>query len=219
MPSLTTPSTQDRPLRADAQRNRRRVLEAAEAVFSRSGTSATIEEVARAAGVGVGTVCRHFPTKQALLDEVLNESYRELLASLDLALEAEDAAAAFDWYVHRLAAQQARRRALAEHMAAELVLSLDPDLKEEVRAKTGRVLERAQAAGSIRDDISPADTSMLFACIAQVTSLFAGNLTVRDRYVAVMLDGLRPNPTTPLSGEPLKFEDLDHLNEARGRPR
>ncbi|HEY6533905.1 MAG TPA: TetR/AcrR family transcriptional regulator [Acidimicrobiales bacterium] len=195
------------------------MLEAAETVFSRNGNGATIEDVAREAGVGVGTVCRHFPTKQALLDEVLNESYRELLVALDAALGAEEPAAAFDWYVHQLAAQQAKRRALAEQMASELVMTIDEALKREVRTKTAQVLERAQAAGAIRDDISPADTSMLFAGIAQITAVVGGDQPVRDRYVAVMLDGLRPAAATPLPGKPLRFGDLDRLKARQGRSR
>jgi AcrR family transcriptional regulator len=211
MPPPRTSVTEDRPQRADAQRNRRRVLAAAEAVFSRAGTGATIEDVAREAGVGVGTVCRHFPTKQALLDEVLNESYRELIVALDAAIGAEDPAAAFDWYVHQLARHQAKRRALAEQMASEVVMNIDEDLKRAARQKTGELVERAQAAGAVRTDISPADTSMLFAGIAQITAIVGGDETMRDRYVAVILDGLRPSAANPLPGRPLRYRDLDTL--------
>jgi len=211
MPPPRTSVTEDRPLRADAQRNRRRVLEAAEAVFSRAGNGATIEDVAKEAGVGVGTVCRHFPTKQALLDEVLNESYRELIVALDAAIGAEEAAAAFDWYVHQLASFQARRRALAEQMASELVMTIDDNLKQEVREKTDELVKRAQDAGALRDDISSADTSMLFAGIAQITAIVGGDRAVRDRYVAVILDGLRPSAANPLPGRPLRYGDLDAL--------
>jgi AcrR family transcriptional regulator len=218
MPRRTS-ATQERPQRADAQRNRRRVLDAAEAVFSQAGTSATIEDVAREAGLGVGTVCRHFPTKQALLDEVLDEGYRGLIVALDAALEAEEPAAAFDWYVHQLAGHQATRRALAEQMALELVMTIDPDLQREVRAKTAALLERAQAAGAIRTDISPADTSMLFAGIAQITAIVGGDKNVRDRYVAVVLDGLRPAAAGPLPGKPLGYADLDRLKARRKRSR
>jgi AcrR family transcriptional regulator len=218
MPRRTS-ATQERPQRADAQRNRRRVLDAAEAVFSQAGTSATIEDVAREAGLGVGTVCRHFPTKQALLDEVLDEGYRGLIVALDAALDAEEPAAAFDWYVHQLAGHQAKRRALAEQMASELVMTIDPDLQRDVRAKTAALLERAQAAGAIRTDISPADTSMLFAGIAQITAIVGGDKNLRDRYVAVILDGLRPAAAGPLPGKPLGYGDLDRLKARQQRSR
>jgi AcrR family transcriptional regulator len=219
MPPPRSSVTEDRPLRADAQRNRRRVLEAAEAVFSRTGTGATIEDVAKEAGVGVGTVCRHFATKQALLDEVLNEGYRELIVALDAAIGAEEPAAAFDWYVHQLAGHQAKRRALAEQMASELVMTIDEDLKQEVRRKTDELVTRAQAAGAVRTDISSADTSMLFAGIAQITAIVGGDRAVRDRYVAVILDGLRPSAANPLPGRPLRYGDLDKLKQRLGDSR
>jgi AcrR family transcriptional regulator len=179
------------------------------------GNSATIEDVAKQAGVGVGTVCRHFPTKQALLDEVLDEGYRELIASADAALASTDPTGAFDEYVHQLAAHQARRRVLAEQMASELTLNVAADLKSALRKRTAILLERAQTVGAIRADISPADTSMLFAGIAQITAIVGGDQTLRDRYVAVMLDGLRPAAATPLPGKPLRYRDLDRLKDRR----
>jgi AcrR family transcriptional regulator len=218
-PSATTATTgTDRPRRADAQRNRRRVLDAAEHLFAESGNGATIEDIAKRAGVGVGTVCRHFPTKQALLDEVLVEGYRELVADAEQALDSAEPAGAFDQFVHRLAAHQARRRALAEQMATELELPpAAVELKSAMRANITQLVERAQAAGAIRGDISPADTSMLFAGIAQITAVAGGDPALRDRYVAVMLDGLRPAAASDLPGRPLEYADIDRLLARRGR--
>jgi AcrR family transcriptional regulator len=208
----------ERPLRADAQRNRRRVLDAAEALFGEAGNGATIEDIAKRAGVGVGTVCRHFPTKQALLDEVLTDSYRELVADADEALASDEPAVAFDRFVHQLAGHQARRRMLAEQMATELELPpAAVELKQAMRGAITELLERAQAAGAVRADISPADTSMLFAGIAQITAVAGGDADVRDRYVAVMLDGLRPVAATALPGRPMQYRDIDALLERRAR--
>ena len=202
----------DRPQRADAQRNRQRVLDAAEELFADAGNGATIEDIAKRAGVGVGTVCRHFPTKQALIDEVLTESFRELVADADEALAAAEPADAFERFVHQLAGHQARRRMLAEQMATELELPpAAVELKSSMRANITELLRRAQAAGAIRDDISPADTAMLFAGIAQITAIAGGDAAVRDRYVSVMLDGLRPAAATPLPGRPLQYRDVDRL--------
>ena len=192
---MTTPVTKkpERPQRADAQRNRALVLGAAEDLFAEAGNGATIEDIAKRAGVGVGTVCRHFPTKQALLDEVLTESFRELVADADEALASDEPAVAFERFVHRLAAQQARRRMLAESMATELELPpAAVELKSAMRGAITELLGRAQAAGAVRDDISPADTALLFAGVAQVTAVTGADAALRDRYVAVMLDGLRP---------------------------
>lgn len=211
---MPTPTTKisERPQRADAQRNRARVLDAAEELFAESGNGATIEDIAKRAGVGVGTVCRHFPTKQALLDEVLTQSFRELLADADQALASDEPAVAFEQFVHRLALHQARRRMLAEQMATELELPpAAVELKAGMRGAITELLGRAQAAGAIRDDISPADTSLLFAGIAQITAIAGGDPEVRDRYVAVMLDGLRPAAATSLPGQPMGYGDIDEL--------
>jgi AcrR family transcriptional regulator len=217
MPTPTTRSS-ERPQRADAQRNRARVLDAAEELFAESGNGATIEDIAKRAGVGVGTVCRHFPTKQALLDEVLTQSFRELVADADEALDSDEPAVAFERFVHRLAAQQARRRMLAEQMATELELPpAAVELRNAMRAAITELLGRAQAAGAIRDDISPADTAMLFAGIAQITAVAGGDPAVRDRYVAVMLDGLRPSAATPLPGQPMQYGDVDKILQKRAR--
>jgi AcrR family transcriptional regulator len=215
MPTTSTKSS-ERPQRADAQRNRRRVLDAAEQLFAESGNGATIEDIAKQAGVGVGTVCRHFPTKQALLDEVLTESFRELLGDADEALASEEPAAASEQFVHRLAAHQARRRVLAQQMAAELELPpAAVELKAAMRRSITELLERAQSAGAVRTDISPADTALLFAGVAQITAVTGADAALRDRYVAVMLDGLRPSAATPLPGKPLQYTDLDALMQRR----
>ena len=177
MPPRRTTVTEDRPLRADAQRNRRRVLDAAEAVFAEAGNGATIEDVAKRAGVGVGTVCRHFPTKQALLDEVLTESFRELLvdarrcARRRTSRPPPSSGSSTNWPAH-----QAKRRALAEQMASELAAA------HRRRTSSGRSAPRPPSCSSgprppapIRADISPADTSMLFAGIAQITAIVGGD--------------------------------------------
>src|SRR3954464_4059086 len=110
------------PRRADAVRNRERVLAAAEAVFAASGLKAPVEEVARRAGVGVGTVCRNFPTKQALVEAVLTSMYESLLGRARDALGHPDPGAAFEHFFVALPEFQARHRALGEQMAKELEL-------------------------------------------------------------------------------------------------
>src|SRR5712664_2732243 len=86
----------DGPRRADARRNRERVLAAAEAVFAESGVKTPVEEVARRAGVGVGTVCRNFPTKQALIEAVVGAMYESLIQEVEVARADPDPARAFE---------------------------------------------------------------------------------------------------------------------------
>src|SRR3954451_12217119 len=110
----------DRQQRADARRNRARVLTAASDVLAESGLRAPVEEIARRAGVGVGTVCRNFPTKQALVEAVLGALYEALLDDALDALDNPDPGEAFVVFVAKLSAFQAEHRALAEQMADRL---------------------------------------------------------------------------------------------------
>jgi AcrR family transcriptional regulator len=204
-------------MRADARRNRERVLVAAEAVFSELGLRAQIEEVARRAGVGVGTVCRHFPTKQALIEAVLEAMYASLAREAQEALSRPDPGVAFRTFFTSLSEFQARHRALAEQMASEIdrPASTQP-LRNALRASITELVTRAQDAGAIRADIGPADVAMLFSGVAHATAL-AGDLepALRARYVAIILDGLRPLDASRLPGEPLDFAELERLKRQR----
>jgi AcrR family transcriptional regulator len=199
-----------RPLRADAQRNRQRVLDEAERLFVAAGPSVRIEDVAAAAEVGVGTVCRHFPTKEDLLAAVQERMYELLVRDAEAALDDPDPVGSFATFAHRLADVQARRRAIT--MTAEGPPPVTSELRRRVRAAVGDVLRRAQAAGGVRDDVSAADVLLLFAGIAHVTTV-AESLSepLRRRMVVVMLDGLRPEGASTLPGRPLRPADLDRL--------
>ena len=212
-----TASTTDRPMRSDARRNRERVLAAAEDVFAEMGLKAQVEEVARRAGVGVGTVCRHFPTKQALVEAVLEAMYESLLADARAALTEPDPGAAFETFFLALAGFQARHRALAEQMATALDLPLSAQpTREALRQAITELVANAQRAGTVRSDIGPADIAMLFSGVAHTTAL-AGDLqpVLRQRYLTIILDGLRPLNATELPGTPLDFPQLDRVKKPR----
>src|SRR5215211_6632834 len=104
----------ERPLRADARRNREKVLEAARAVFSEHGRDAQIDDVARRAGVGVGTVYRHFPTKEALIEALMVAAFESIAAHAQAALEVEDPWEAFSSVLWRGAEIMSADRALSE---------------------------------------------------------------------------------------------------------
>jgi AcrR family transcriptional regulator len=189
------------------------VLEAATACFADAGEGVPIDEIAKRAGVGVGTVCRHFPTKQALIDAVVADMATTLVADAREALEAPDAGAAFEDFVHRLADAQARHKALAERMATEGQLpAAARETKAELRAALAELVERAQRDGALRADVSAADISLTFAGVAGVTAIAgAANASLRHRYVALLLDGLRPGRASPLPGHALTYAELDEL--------
>jgi AcrR family transcriptional regulator len=206
----------DGPRRADARRNRERVLVAAEEVFAESGLKAPVEEVARRAGVGVGTVCRNFPTKQALVEAVVGAMYETLRREAEAALADPDPAHAFERFVIGLPAFQARHRALADQMANES--SLESAARDKLLRAVSELVARAQAAGAIRADIGPGDVSMLFSGVAHATAV-AGDLqpVLRERFVRIILDGLRADDATALPGRPLDFAQLRRMRQRRAK--
>jgi AcrR family transcriptional regulator len=216
-PESHTPS--GRLQRVDARRNRERVLAAAEQVFAEEGLKGQIEEVARRAGVGVGTVCRNFPTKQALVEAVLTSMYESLLARALEALEHPDPAEAFESFFVALPEFHARHRALGEQMAKELELPTRAEpLRERLAKALTDLVAHAQASGAIRDDIGPADVSLLFAGIAHATALAGEHQPMlRERYVRIILDGMRPREASALPGRPLDFAQLRRMKARRGK--
>lgn len=211
--------TQERPLRADARRNRERVLEAAETLFAEEGLKVQIEQVAQRAGVGVGTVCRNFPTKQHLVDAVLTGMCESLLDGARSAVTEPDAGAAFAGFCSAMADFQVRHLAFAEEMAADMDLpSAAVAVKASLRQVVDELLARAQRCGAIRDDIGSGDLVMLFSGIAHAASIAGeGAPMLRQRYLAIMLDGLRPLDPTPLPGAPMGFAELQAAKRNQSR--
>jgi AcrR family transcriptional regulator len=210
--------TQVGPRRADARRNRERVLAAAEAVFAESGLKAPVEEVARRAGVGVGTVCRNFPTKQALVEAVVGAMYETLRREAEAALADPDPARAFEQFVVGLPDFQARHRALADQMANESSLESAAEPRDKLLRAVSELVARAQAVGAIRGDIGPGDVSMLFSGVAHATAV-AGDLqpVLRERFVRIILDGLRAEDATALPGRPLDFAQVRRMRQRRAK--
>jgi AcrR family transcriptional regulator len=176
-------------MRADARRNRERVLAAAEAVFGEHGATASTEEVARRAGVGIGTVFRHFPTKQALYEAIVVRRLSRLVE--EAPLDADDPAEAFRSFFARIVDESAAKKAFADTMA---VLGIDvkksaPDVGEEIRRALGVLLERAQAAGTIRSDVTQAEVFVLLAGACMAADRTA-DAALRKRSLAVLFDGL-----------------------------
>jgi len=178
-------------VRADARRNRARLLEVAEQVFLRHGTDTSTEEIARAAGVGVGTVFRHFPTKVALIEAV----YHNLLARL--ATEAEAASAehepsiglfrAFTVMAENASAKGTFADALTA-MNVEVVTSNSYALRDTM----GDLLTRARDAGSVRADIELPDLLALLIGTSRALEQVGPDKAARARVLAVVLNGLKP---------------------------
>lgn len=186
------PTADERPLRADARRNRERILQAARYACAEHGASVQIDDVARAAGVGVGTVYRHFPTKEILIEALVAEKVRITTENLREALAIEDPWEAFAEALRRNAEIMAGDAGLREAM-----MRLGPGVGHtgegavELEALGARLVERAQAAGELREDVTVHDISALM--IGLCTSMAHAQLDWR-RHLDLLLDGLRTRP-------------------------
>jgi len=180
--------------RADAARNRERVLAAAEAVFAAKGTSASTEEIAREAGVGIGTVFRHFPTKEALLSAVLSARLEAMADQADALAEADDPAEALFVFIRRAVEQARTKNAYTAALAAAGIdaRNLATDAKPRVRDAVQRLLTSAHKAGAIRPDIGVDELFALLVGASHIAEYTEWNAEVLDRTLAVLFDGLRP---------------------------
>lgn len=183
-------------MRADARRNRARLLEVAEEVFASKGTAASTEEVARAAGVGVGTLFRHFPTKEALLTAVLVARLEQVTADAGELSQMDDAGEAFHTFFARAVGVSAGKKPLTDALAAA---GVDYDgATLEARRKLGRVVEvllgRAQGSGAIRGDLGVPELIALLFGASKALEHVGPDGAAQSRVIAVVLDGLRPNP-------------------------
>jgi AcrR family transcriptional regulator len=187
----------ERRLRADARRNREKVLEAARTVFSEHGRDAQMDDIARRAGVGVGTVYRHFPTKEALIEALMVDAFQSIAHKAHEALDIEDPWEAFASVVWTGAETMAGDRALSEVFASipGAMESAMPTV-EGLRNATERIMRRAQEAGVLRGDAVIDDIPMLMCGIGSATKKEHACPGAWRRHVTIVLDGLRAGAAT-----------------------
>jgi len=202
-----------RPLRADARRNRERILAAATAAFAAEGLSVPLDEIARRAGVGPGTLYRHFPAKEALWEAVLHDRLQRLADEAEALHRACDPSAchpgasdpgagdprapdpgeALLGFIDRLVAEAAPKRDLADALAsagADVSTTL-AGTAERLRGAIGALLAAAQRSGSIRGDIGLAELMAILSGILFALRVRSGDQPDPQRAVAVLRDGLR----------------------------
>jgi AcrR family transcriptional regulator len=181
--------TTRRPQRVDARRNYETLIAAARDTFAEDGVSASLEEIARRAGVGIGTLYRHFPTRQELFEGVYAHEVESLCRTAEELIDLPPWDALVGW-LHHFVRYTATKRALAE------VLVRDSEFFRahlaSVYAAGGKLLERAQAAGVARPDVSIDDVMRLISGITLVQFPEPGQL---ERVVGMGLDGLRVQST------------------------
>ena len=182
----------DRALRADARRNREAVIAAAKKLFADQGVDAQMPDVAKAAKVGVGTVYRHFPTKDDLIAGLVAERFERLAQKAREGLEADDAWEGISDFIRFSAQIQADDRGLCEVMGSR------PEVMDAAARAAGlpelcdRLVKRAQRSGKLRRDLVWEDIPMIACGLGRITQAAAGPATGRwPRLVEIILDGLR----------------------------
>jgi AcrR family transcriptional regulator len=191
---VSTPLVEPRPLRCDAEANRRRILEAAAGAFAEGGFETGVEAIARRAGVGMGTLYRRFPTKEHLVRAILESRVAEIC---EVAAEAEnddDAWRALETVLTAALRLQARDRGVLHLAVQSLGPEAVPQNLGEFYARLGELLARAQVAGQARADVTPDDLPVLvrMAATATVPALSGADRSGEwPRYLGFVLDGLR----------------------------
>jgi AcrR family transcriptional regulator len=206
----TSPPASERPLRRDAERNRLRILQAAREVFADRGLDASLDQIAAHAGVGVGTVYRRFPDKDALIDALFEDRIGEIAAAGQRALSASDP---WEGLVGFL--QQANALLSCDRGLRQVLLSRGAHKSEQAREKivpiATELVARAQQAGSLRADLDPLDLpviQLMVSAIADMTREVSPELW--QRALTIIIDGLattRKTPT-PLPAKPLDRDQL-----------
>ena len=194
-------------LRADAERNRQRILAAAAELFTERGLEPSLDDVARHAGVGVGTVYRRFPDKASLADALFDERIDALVALAEQAQAEPDAWAALVSFLERSGEMLVSNRGLRQILmfAAE---GHDRGIcaRDRMRPAIESLIERAQADGQVRADLRPTDVPIIeFMVAAAAEYAWQVRPTVWRRYLALILDALRP---ASASGRPLPEPEL-----------
>lgn len=182
----------ERAVRADARRNRARILDAAEAVFAEQGASASTEAVAAHAGVAIGTVFRHFPTKPELLQAVVMHLLDRLITEVDAMVGKQDAVTALFEFCARVMEVSARNRAVFARLEETGVRVRVGDALARLRPGIDLLLERAQKAGAVRDDLLPAELTALLAALCHEALTDAWSKPFRQRALTLLFDGMRP---------------------------
>ncbi|WP_410656425.1 TetR/AcrR family transcriptional regulator [Amycolatopsis sp. lyj-112] len=205
------------PLRADARRNRDQILAAAKTIFAAQGAEVPMEEIARSAGVGVGTLYRRFPDRDALIRAVAVDNFDRVLVDAKVARDQEPS----NWDALIRLLHQSMELQLSVQLAmvsarALVILKSDPAIKalrDDLLLVLDDFVQGAQAEGKLRTDVATGDVAMLFATLLRQMpgkNEEVARMAIR-RCIGIMIDGLRvAGPNEPLPGRALTSADLDH---------
>lgn len=188
--------------------NRRRIVAAAQQVFGERGVSAPLTEVAERAGVGIATLYRRFPTRASLVEEAFEDAFARYDESADVALAEADSWEAFAGLVERMGALQAENRGFTHLVQSSVPLGHRRDgRRERAYRKTVQVIDRARAAGAVRNDLSPEDLPVLSFALAGILEVTRDDQPdAWRRHVALFLEGCRSEAAVPLPSAPVPRE-------------
>lgn len=208
-----------RPRRSDATRNHAVIVAAARDALAEHGADVRVEEIARRAGLGIGTLYRHFPDKDALVDAVLDDAFVELVELAERALHEDDAWVGFAGFVEAAVARYTTNRGLKDIVAGHARgRERAAAMRRRLRPLVRQLVERAQAEGSLRSDVAPEDVPVLFwACDRVIEATGDVAPDAWRRLLALLLDGLRAHPSAPLPVPPLTRSQLDRAAQRGGR--
>jgi AcrR family transcriptional regulator len=212
----------DRPLRKDAERNRVRILDAAAELFAEEGLAVTLDAVAARAGVGVGTVYRRFPDKEALIDALFEARIEEVVVIAEEALEIEDPWEGLLWFFERSLRLHCHDRGLKEllfstaHGRERVAVGRD-----RIKPVATRVVRRAQESGQLRSDFDATDVPLIQLMLTAVME-YTGDVADETwrRCLGLVLDGMRAGDDgrTALAPAPLTDVQLEHVMARGLRP-
>ena len=195
-----TETAASRPLRKDAARNRALLVQAAREVFAERGLEASLDDVARHAGLGVGTAYRHFANKYELAQAIFTEAVEALVAKAEEAAAVEDPWQGLLMFFQFAAEAQTTDRGLREVLTGVHDPTEMHKINQRIRGPLNRIVERAKQAGVVRADVEPSDFGMvvmMLCTIADASADVAPDLW--RRYVPMLLDGLRSGSPLPVA--------------------
>jgi AcrR family transcriptional regulator len=190
---MTDPTTATRAPRADAERNRLRLIDAAQRAFTEDGEQVALERIAKQAGVGIGTLYRHFPTRAALVEAVYRNELTRLQQSADALLEERPPAQAMRAWMDRFADYVATKRGMADTLRALVAEGtiMRSQTRAGLAAAIARMLDAGAAAGTLRDDVEPEDVLSSIVGVFLTTGA-TEQRPQADRMLDLLMDGLRP---------------------------
>ncbi len=206
----------EKPLRADAARNRERILAAAAEVFAARGLDVTLDDIAAHAGLGVGTVYRRFPNREALVEALFEERLSEVAALAAQAVDEPDSWVALTRLLETIGSILAADQGLFEAMICRPETGGRAAVRERMLPIVAGAFARACVDGHLRKDAAPTDFPMMLrmlAAVAEVTRDVRPDLW--RRYLGLLLDGLRAERSgvTPLTVPPLEEEQVDRVKD------